>query len=58
MYQGSVRIFSCVFIALGVALLVITIAAGGGVLSVGTLLGVLFVAVGAGRLWVSSRTST
>jgi hypothetical protein len=56
-YNGSVRVFSYVFIALGVVLLAVTLAGGGGPLSVGTLLGVLFVAIGAGRLWVSSRLS-
>jgi hypothetical protein len=56
-YNGSVRLFSFVFIAIGVVLLAVTLANGGGPLSTGTLLGALFVAVGAGRLWVSSRTS-
>jgi hypothetical protein len=55
-YQGSVRVFSLVFIALGLALLISTLAAGGGPLSVGTLLGLAFLAVGAGRLWIASRT--
>jgi hypothetical protein len=55
-YQGSVRAFSLVFIVLGLALLVATLANGGGPLSVGTLLGVAFLAVGAGRLWIASRT--
>ena len=56
-YHGSIRVFSFVFIALGVILLAVTLASGGGVLSLGTILGVLFVAIGAGRLWVSSRLS-
>jgi hypothetical protein len=55
-YQGSVRTFSLVFIALGLALLGSTLIAGGGPLSVGTLLGIAFLAVGAGRLWIASRT--
>jgi hypothetical protein len=55
-YQGSVRAFSLVFLALGLLLLVVTLASGGGPLSVGTLLGVAFLAVGAGRLWIASRT--
>ena len=33
----------------------VTLANGGGPLSVGVLMGVAFVAVGAGRLWVASR---
>jgi len=55
-YSGSVRIFSLVFVVLGLALLVSTFARGGGPLSVGTLLGVAFLAVGIGRLWISART--
>jgi hypothetical protein len=55
-YQGSVRAFSLVFIALGLLLLITTLANGGGPLSVGTLLGLAFLAVGAGRLWIASRT--
>jgi len=55
-YRGSVRLFSLVFVALGVALLVSTLASGGGPLSIGVLLGVAFLAVGAGRLWIASRT--
>jgi len=56
LYRGSVRAFSLVFIALGLLVLVSTIANGGGPLSVGTLLGLAFLAVGAGRLWIASRT--
>ncbi len=52
-YQGSIRAFSLVFIALGVGILIATLANGGGPLSTGVLLGVLFVAVGIGRLWIS-----
>lgn len=55
-YQGSVRALSLVFLALGLVLLVSTLASGGGPLSVGTLLGIAFLTVGAGRLWVASRT--
>jgi hypothetical protein len=42
-----------VMLGLGVAILVRTIAAGGG--SVGILLGLAFVGVGAARLWLASR---
>jgi hypothetical protein len=55
-YRGSVRLFSLVFVALGLLILASTLANGGGPLSVGTLLGVAFLAVGAGRLWIASRT--
>lgn len=52
-YRGSVRILSFVFVALGLAILVLTFANGGGPLSMGTLLGAVFVAVGVARLWLS-----
>lgn len=55
-YRGAVRAFSAALLLLGVAILATTLAAGGGPLSVGVLMGVAFLAVGAGRLWVSSRT--
>jgi hypothetical protein len=55
-YRGSVRVLSFVFIALGLAVLVSTFAHGGGPLSLGTLLGLAFLAVGAARLWIASRT--
>jgi hypothetical protein len=53
-YQGSVRLLSFAFIALGLAILVSTFANGGGPLSLGTLLGAAFLAVGIARLWLSS----
>ena len=54
-YSGSVRALSLVMLGLGAVILVKTIAAGGGPLSIGILLGIAFVAVGAGRLWLASR---
>jgi hypothetical protein len=48
-------LLSGVMVALGIAILVRTIAAGGGPLAAGVLLGLLFVAAGAGRLWVERR---
>ena len=54
-YGGSVRALSVVMLGLGVVILVKTLADGGGPLSIGILLGLAFIAVGAGRLWVASR---
>jgi membrane protein implicated in regulation of membrane protease activity len=54
-YRGSVRAFSLVLIALGLAILISALANGAGPLSVGVFLGVAFLAVGAGRLWISAR---
>jgi hypothetical protein len=45
--------FSIVFIGIGIALLAVTAAHGGGV--VGFMLGALFVALGAGRLTLERR---
>ena len=55
MYQRSVRLLSFVFLALGGVLLVTTLANGGGPVSVGVLMGIVFLAVGAGRLWLAAR---
>jgi hypothetical protein len=57
MYQRSVRVLSLVFLALGLALLATTLASGGGPASVGVLLGVAFLAVGAARLWLADRVN-
>jgi hypothetical protein len=54
-YRGSIRALSVLFIGLGAAILISTLAAGGGPLSLGTLLGLVFVAIGAARLWIASR---
>ncbi|HEX8958186.1 MAG TPA: hypothetical protein VF770_00010 [Solirubrobacterales bacterium] len=56
-YRASVRAFSLLFVALGLVILVATLAAGGGPLSLGMLMGIIFVAVGVGRLWVAARMS-
>ena len=56
-YQGAIRTFSAAFVAIGLLLLVVTLANGGGPLSVGFLLGVAFLAVGAARLWLSGLFS-
>jgi hypothetical protein len=55
MYRRSIQLLSFVFLALGVLLLVTTLAAGGGPASVGFLMGIAFLAVGAGRLWLAAR---
>jgi hypothetical protein len=56
-YSFSVRALSLLFVALGLAVLAITLVNGGGPLSVGVLMGVAFLAVGAVRLWILSRMS-
>ncbi|HEX5527349.1 MAG TPA: hypothetical protein VFX44_09190 [Solirubrobacterales bacterium] len=54
-YRGAVRGFSLVFIAIGLAVLVSTLAAGGGPASVGFLMGIAFLGVGVGRLWLGTK---
>ena len=51
-YRVGLVVFAHAFIGIGIALVVVTAVRGGGV---GYLLGVLFVAAGAGRLYVLSR---
>ena len=51
-YRDLVFMFGLVAIAIGVALIVRTIANGGGV---GILIGLLFIALGAGRLYLLRR---
>ena len=56
-YHGATRLFSLAFVAIGLALLVVTLVNGGGPASTGFLMGILFAAVGIGRLWIASRQS-
>jgi hypothetical protein len=56
LYRRSVFAFGLVAIALGIALVAETIAVGGG--SAGYLLGVLFVGLGIGRIFLLRRRST
>ena len=52
-YRRAVLMFSVVFVVLGLALLLVTAANGGGM--VGFVLGALFVALGAGRFTIERR---
>jgi hypothetical protein len=47
---------STLMVLIGIALLATTIARGGGPLAIGVLLGILFVAAGAGRLYLAGRS--
>jgi multisubunit Na+/H+ antiporter MnhB subunit len=48
-------VWSAVMVLLGIAIVVRTLASGGGALALGLIVGVLFVLAGAGRLWVSYK---
>jgi hypothetical protein len=56
-YRGAVRAFSLTFIAVGLAVLAVTLANGGGPASIGFLLGLAFTGIGIGRLWAGARMS-
>jgi hypothetical protein len=54
-YRGATALFAVTFLGIGIALLVVTAVRGGGL--VGYVLGVLFGALGVGRLYLlRSRT--
>lgn len=55
LYRGATRLFAAVIIGFGVAILVVTLSNGGGPGSVGVWLGLLFVALGCGRFYLSLR---
>ena len=54
-YRGATRAFSLAFVAIGLVVLVVTLANGGGPASVGFLMGIAFLLVGVGRLWLGAR---
>ena len=54
-YQLATRIFSVTIIGFGIAILVVTLARGGGPLAVGVLFGLIFIALGAGRLYLATH---
>jgi hypothetical protein len=53
--RAATQALSALMILLGVAILARTLSAGGGALAVGVLMGALFIAAGAGRLYVERR---
>jgi hypothetical protein len=54
-HRSSTRAMSFVMVVIGIAIIVRTIVAGGGVAATGILLGALFVVGGAGRLYLQFR---
>ena len=56
LYDGAVRVLATAMIALGALILVVTVGAGGGPGSLGVVLGLALVGVGAGRLWLATGT--
>jgi uncharacterized membrane protein HdeD (DUF308 family) len=54
-HRASTRVMSILMILIGLALIVRTVIAGGGALAIGLLLGLLFIAAGAARLYLQLR---
>jgi hypothetical protein len=54
-YRAATRALSLVMVGLGVAIVVSTVARGGGPLAVGIPVGILFVAAGVARLYLTAR---
>jgi hypothetical protein len=50
LYRGAVAVFGIAFVGIGVALVMVTAVRGGG--TFGYVVGVLFVALGVGRLYL------
>lgn len=55
LHRTTTRVLSLAMVALGVALVARTLAAGGGGLAYGLVVGVLFVAAGVARLYLLTR---
>ncbi len=55
LHSTSTRVLSIAMIVIGVALIVRTLAGGGGALATGLVLGILFVLAGAARLYLQLR---
>ena len=53
--SARTHVLPALMVLVGLAILVRTLVAGGGPVATGVLLGVLFCAAGAGRLWAESR---
>jgi hypothetical protein len=56
LHRSSTRVMSVLIIVIGIALVARTLIAGGGAGAVGVILGLLFIAAGAGRLYLQSRS--
>jgi hypothetical protein len=56
-YLASTRVLSAMLILVGVAMIVVALAGGGGVLALGVVLGTLLALLGAGRLHLARPRS-
>lgn len=58
LYGSATVVLSSVVALIGVAIVVRTVAGGGGPVAQGVLIGLLFVVAGAGRAWMAWRGAT
>jgi hypothetical protein len=56
-YRNVTLAFSFLIIAFGLVIVGVTVAAGGGPVSTGVLIGLLFLGIGGTRLYIALRTS-
>jgi multisubunit Na+/H+ antiporter MnhB subunit len=54
-YRGVTRVFATIITCFGVAIIVVTLANGGGAAAGGIWLGLIFTGLGLGRLYLSLR---
>ena len=54
-YRQSTRVFAALIGLIGIALVVTTLAGGGGPLALGVVVGLAFLAIGAGRLYLAAQ---
>ena len=54
-YRGVTRLFAAIIVAFGLLIVVVTLANGGGITSVGIWMGMGFVCLGAARLYLALR---
>jgi hypothetical protein len=55
LHRLGTTVLSGIMLVIGAAMIVRALAAGGGPLAVGVVVGALFVAAGAGRLWIARQ---
>ena len=55
-YAISTRVTSALLMLVGIAMVVSTLASGGGALALGVVLGTLLALLGAGRLWLARES--
>ena len=53
--SGASQVLSALMVVIGIAIVIRTIAEGGGAIAFGLIVGLLFVAAGAGRLYLERR---